>query len=118
MTFFADLPLPVQFFLAFVIIFELIIATVWAASTAARFAAHGAARESGLAVVDYASIDRTPMCRDHVNHLVMIGGPTNIMVESIAAPSLSAPRAVRANVAESKPSHDETKQVMARRARM
>jgi hypothetical protein len=36
MTFFADLPLPVQFFLAFVIIFELTVATVWAAATAAR----------------------------------------------------------------------------------
>jgi hypothetical protein len=55
------------------------------------------------------------MHRDSVNHLVMIGGPTNIVVESTAAPPLPAPQPVRANVAASKPPHDETKQVMARR---
>jgi hypothetical protein len=47
MTFFADLPLPVQFFLAFVIIFDLTAATVWAAATAARLV--GALRGQAVA---------------------------------------------------------------------
>jgi hypothetical protein len=76
------------------------------------------AKQSGLELLDYASVDRAPMRRDNVAHLVMIGGPINIVVESIAAPPLSAPRPVRANVAESRPPHDETKQEIARRAKM
>ena len=36
MTSFVDLALPVQFFVAFVIMYDLIVATAWAASTAAR----------------------------------------------------------------------------------
>jgi hypothetical protein len=69
-------------------------------------------------VVDYASVDRAPTQRDNAAHLVLIGGPTNIVVESIAMPPLSAPRPVRANVAESKPAHDKAKPEMARRSRM
>jgi hypothetical protein len=67
--------------------------------------------------MDYASVDGAPMRRDKVEHLVMIDGQTNLVV-SIAAPPLPAPRLARANFAESKPSHDETKQEMIRRARM
>jgi hypothetical protein len=76
-------------------------------------AARRASRQSGLAEVDYASVDRAPMRHDNVKHLVTIGGPTDIAVGSIAAPQLSAPRPARATVAD-----DETKQLMARRARM
>jgi hypothetical protein len=68
-------------------------------------------------VVDYASVDGALMRRNNVEQLVMIGGPTDVVV-SLAAPRLSTPRPVRANVAESKPPHDETKQEMTRRAKM
>jgi hypothetical protein len=49
--------------------------------------------------------------------LVMIGGSSNIAVESIAAPTLSAPRPVHANVAAGKPPDDELKKELASRAR-
>jgi hypothetical protein len=67
--------------------------------------------------MDYASVDGAPMRGDKVEHLVMIGGQTNLVV-SIAAPPLSAPRLVRANFADGKPPHDETKREMMKRARM
>jgi flagellar biogenesis protein FliO len=82
MAFFAGLPLLVivQFFLAFVILLGLISVTAWAARR------RGGRRSPRLAVIDYANVDRRRRLilvrRDNVEHLVMIGGPTDLIVES------------------------------------
>ncbi len=55
---------------------------------------------SGRAVVDCANVNRAPMRREEVEHLVIIGVPTEIVVEFIAMPPLSALRPVRANVVQ------------------
>jgi len=85
----AEMPLAVRFFLAFLIVLGLIGATAWAVR---RFGAGrlGAAnlrgRQPRLAVIDYASVDARRRLilvrRDNIEHLVMIGGPTDVVVES------------------------------------
>ena len=85
----ADMPLAVRFFLAFLIVLGLIGAAAWAVR---RF---GAGRQGGagtrgrqprLAVVDYASVDSRRRLilvrRDNIEHLVLIGGPTDVVVEA------------------------------------
>ena len=85
----ANMPLAVRFFLAFLIVLGLIGATAWAVR---RFGAgrlggagtHG--RQPQLAVVDYASVDLRRRLilvrRDNIEHLVLIGGPTDVVVEA------------------------------------
>jgi hypothetical protein len=118
MALFADMPFPVQFFVAFVAMLGLSSTTVWAAR---RLDRPGASPDwqPRLAVIDYARIDgrrRLILVRlDNVEHLVMIGGPTDVVVESniaavtrqpaAARPRLSAPRPVPANLAENEPLH-------------
>ena len=85
----ADMPLAVRFFLAFLIVLGLIGATAWAVR---RFgngrlsATNVRGRQPRLAVIDYASVDARRRLilvrRDNVEHLVMIGGPTDVVVES------------------------------------
>jgi flagellar protein FliO/FliZ len=83
MAFFAGMPLLVivQFFLAFVSLLGLISVTAWAVRRLG-----GGRRSPRLAVIDYANVDRRRRLilvrRDNVEHLVMIGGPTDIVVES------------------------------------
>jgi hypothetical protein len=97
MTFFAGMPLLVivQFFLAFVILLGLFNVTAWAV----RGLGGDARPSSRLVVIDCANVDRCRRLilvrRDNVEHLVMIGGPTDIVVESNFARSASAvPRAL------------------------
>jgi flagellar protein FliO/FliZ len=90
MALFADMPIPIQFSLAFVTMLGLIGATVWAVR---RFADAPRGSQSRLAVVDYASVSGRRRLilvrRDNVEHLVMIGGATDVVVESnIAAAPL------------------------------
>jgi flagellar protein FliO/FliZ len=89
MSFFGGMPFPVQFFLAFVVVLGLIGATAWAVRRfgAGRLGSVGTrGRQPRLAVVDYASVDARRRLllirRDNVEHLVMIGGPTDVVVES------------------------------------
>src|SRR5580704_6370138 len=96
----ADMPLAVRFFLAFLIVLGLIGATAWAVR---RFgsgrlgSAASRGRQPRLGVTDYASIDARRRLilvrRDNVEHLVMIGGPTDVVVESnIVRAAAAAPR--------------------------
>jgi hypothetical protein len=81
--------IAVGFFLAFLIVLGLIGVTAWAVR---RFGGGrmGSAtlrgRQPRLAVIDYASVDARRRLilvrRDNVEHLVMIGGPTDVVVES------------------------------------
>jgi flagellar protein FliO/FliZ len=85
----ADMPLAVRFFLAFLIVLGLIGATVWAVRRfgAGRLGGAGTrARQPRLAVVDHASVDSRRRLilvrRDNIEHLVLIGGPTDVIVEA------------------------------------
>jgi len=82
-----EMPLAVRFFLAFLIVLGLIGAAAWAVRRfgSARLSGAVRGRQPRLAVVDYASVDARRRLilvrRDNVEHLVMIGGPTDIVVE-------------------------------------
>jgi flagellar protein FliO/FliZ len=85
----ADMPLAVRFFLAFLIVLGLIGATAWAVRRfgAGRLGGAGTrGRQPRLAVVDHASVDSRRRLilvrRDNIEHLVLIGGPTDVIVEA------------------------------------
>src|SRR5271163_875663 len=83
----AEMPLAVRFFLAFLIVLGLIGATAWAVRRfgTGRLGSNTRGRQPRLAVVDYASVDGRRRLilvrRDNVEHLMMIGGPTDVVVE-------------------------------------
>ena len=98
----AEMPLAVRFFLAFVIVLGLIGATAWAVRRfgAGRLGSATRGRQPRLAVVDYASVDGRRRLilvrRDNVEHLMMIGGPTDVVVEPNIVRATAAPRDVPA----------------------
>jgi hypothetical protein len=103
MSFFGGMPFPVQFFLAFVIVLALIGVTAWAVRRfgSGRLGGVGLrGRQPRLAVIDYASVDGRRRLilirRDNVEHLVMIGGPTDVVVESNIVRAAPASRDVAA----------------------
>ncbi|MGB6658418.1 MAG: flagellar biosynthetic protein FliO, partial [Xanthobacteraceae bacterium] len=81
------MPLAVRFFLAFLIVLGLIGAIAWALRRfgAGRFRDTARGRQPRLAVIDHASVDGRRRLilvrRDNVEHLLMIGGPTDVVVE-------------------------------------
>jgi hypothetical protein len=96
----AEMPLAVRFFLAFLIVLGLIGATAWAVRRfgAGRLGASSRGRQPRLAVVDYASVDGRRRLilvrRDNVEHLLMIGGPSDVVVEPNIVRAVAAPRDV------------------------
>ena len=81
------MPLAVRFFIAFLVVLALIGLTAWLVR---RFSANrlgGAARgrQPRLAVIDAASVDGRRRLvlirRDNIEHLLMIGGPTDVVIE-------------------------------------
>src|SRR5580658_10337678 len=84
----AEMPLAVRFFLAFLIVLGLIGATAWAVRRfgGGRLSSTTRGRQPRLAVIDYASVDARRRLilvrRDNVEHLLMIGGPTDVVVEA------------------------------------
>jgi flagellar protein FliO/FliZ len=96
----AEMPLAVRFFLAFLIVLGLIGATAWAVRRfgAGRLGAGTRGRQPRLAVIDYASVDGRRRLilvrRDNVEHLLMIGGPTDVVVEPNIVRAVAAPRDV------------------------
>ncbi len=95
----AEVPLALKIFLAFVIVFGLIGAIAWLVRRvgAERFGgAAGRGRQPRLAVVDMAAIDGRRRLiivrRDNVEHLLMIGGPTDVVVEPNIVRATGAPR--------------------------
>jgi hypothetical protein len=89
MSLLSSMPFPIQFFLAFLVVLGLIAGTAWVVR---RFGTgrtgNGATRgrQPRLAVVDHASVDGRRRLliirRDNVEHLVMVGGPTDVVVET------------------------------------
>jgi flagellar protein FliO/FliZ len=83
----SEMPLAARFFIAFLVVLALIGLTAWLVR---RFGANrlgGAARgrQPRLAVIDAAAIDGRRRLvlirRDNIEHLLMIGGPTDVVVE-------------------------------------
>ncbi|KQZ00260.1 hypothetical protein ASD45_04850 [Pseudolabrys sp. Root1462] len=96
----SEMPLPAKFFIAFAAVLALIALTAWLVR---RFAADrlggGSARgrQPRLAVIDAATVDGRRRLvlirRDNVEHLMMIGGPTDVVVEqNIVRAAPAAPR--------------------------
>ncbi len=83
----AEMPLAVRFFVAFLIVLGLIGAIAWAVRRfgSGRLGTNTRGRQPRLAVIDYASVDGRRRLilvrRDNVEHLLMIGGPSDIVVE-------------------------------------
>jgi flagellar protein FliO/FliZ len=83
-----DLPTPVNFVIAFVVVLLLIGAATWLVRRfgATSLDAAARSRQPRLAVVDAAAVDgRRKLVivrRDNVEHLLMIGGPTDVVVET------------------------------------
>ena len=82
----SEMPLAVKFFIAFAIVLALIGLTAWLVR---RFGANrlgtSRGRQPRLAVIDAAAIDGRRRLvlirRDNIEHLLMIGGPTDVVVE-------------------------------------
>jgi hypothetical protein len=81
--------LPVRFFIAFVVVFALIGVTAWLVRRFGSGALGGAGargRAPRLAVIEAGAVDgRRKLVlirRDNIEHLIMIGGPTDIVVEA------------------------------------
>lgn len=95
----AGVPPALKFFLAFVIVIALIGLTAWLVRRfgAERFGGSAArGRQPRLAVVDAAAVDGRRRLiivrRDNVEHLLMIGGPTDVVVEQNIVRAMGAPR--------------------------
>jgi hypothetical protein len=95
----AEMPLPVRFFIAFLIVLGLIGATAWIVR---RFGAGrldgptARGRQPRLAVIDAAVVDGRRRLilirRDNVEHLLMIGGPTDVVIEPNIVRAVAAAR--------------------------
>src|SRR5271155_3804068 len=94
----AEMPLAVRFFLAFLIVLGLIGAPAGAVRCSGTGGPGSTARgrQPRLAVVDHASVDGRRRLilvrRDNVEHLVMIGGPTDLVVEPNIVRAVAASR--------------------------
>ena len=84
----SEMPLAARFFIAFLVVLVLIGATAWLVRRfgANRLGGAGArGRQPRLAVIDAATIDGRRRLvlirRDNIEHLLMIGGPTDLVVE-------------------------------------
>jgi len=95
----AEVSPALKFFLAFVIVLALIGVTAWLVRRfgAERFGGSSArGRQPRLGVVDAAAVDARRKLviirRDNVEHLLMIGGPTDVVIEQNIVRAMGAPR--------------------------
>jgi hypothetical protein len=83
----SEIPLAARFFIAFLVVLALIGLTAWLVRRFGSNRLGGASRgrQPRLAVIDAASVDGRRRLvlirRDNVEHLLMIGGPTDVVVE-------------------------------------
>src|ERR1044071_6554332 len=83
----AEMPLAARFFVAFLVVLALIGLTAWLGRRfgANRLGNATRGRQPRLAVIDAATVDGRRRLvlirRDNIEHLLMIGGPTDVVVE-------------------------------------
>lgn len=83
----AEMPLAARFFVAFLVVLALIGLTAWLVRRfgANRLGNAARGRQPRLAVIDAATVDGRRRLvlirRDNIEHLLMIGGPTDLVVE-------------------------------------
>ena len=83
----SEMPLAARFFIAFLVVLALIGVTAWLVRRfgANRLGSTARGRQPRLAVIDAATVDGRRRLvlirRDNVEHLLMIGGPTDLVVE-------------------------------------
>jgi hypothetical protein len=95
----AEMPLAARFVLAFLVVLGLIGVAAWAVrrfGTGRLGGTSARGRQPRLAVIDYATVDARRRLilvrRDNVEHLVLIGGPTDVVVEANIVRAVAAPR--------------------------
>jgi flagellar protein FliO/FliZ len=86
---FGDMPLPVKFLIAFVIVLALIGGVAWLVrrfGTGKLSASSARGRQARLGVIEATAVDNRRRLvlvrRDNVEHLIMLGGPTDVVVEA------------------------------------
>jgi hypothetical protein len=101
MSLLSSMPFPIQFFLAFLVVLGLIAGAAWVVrrfGTGRIGSAATRGRQPRLGVVDHASVDSRRRLliirRDNVEHLVMVGGPTDVVVETNIVRGAAAARDV------------------------
>jgi hypothetical protein len=83
----SEMPLAARFFIAFLVVLALIGVTAWVVRRfgSNRLGGNARGRQPRLAVIDAATVDGRRRLvlirRDNVEHLLMIGGPTDVVVE-------------------------------------
>ena len=91
-----EIPLAAKFFIAFAVVLALIGLTAWLVRRfgANRLGGGARGRQPRLAVIDAATVDGRRRLvlirRDNVEHLLMIGGPTDVVVEPNIVRGVSA----------------------------
>src|SRR5262245_7154556 len=97
----SEMPLAARFFIAFLIVLALIGLTAWLVRRfgASRLGASARGRQPRLAVIDAATVDGRRRLvlirRDNIEHLLMIGGPTDLVVEPNIVRAMAAREVVR-----------------------
>ena len=97
-TLFGQMPLALKFFMVFLVILAVIAAIAWALRRfgSGRLGTTTRGRQPRLAVIDYATVDSRRRLilvrRDNVEHLLMIGGPGDVVVEPNIVRATASPR--------------------------
>lgn len=106
----SEMPLAARFFIAFLIVLALIGLTAWLVRRfgANRLGTSTRGRQPRLAVIDAATVDGRRRLvlirRDNIEHLLMIGGPTDLVVEPNIVRAVAARDVVREPARPSAPS--------------
>src|SRR5579885_1421049 len=94
----SQLSQPVKFVIAFVVVLALIGLTAWLVRRfgASRLGGSTRGRQPRLAVIDAANVDGRRRLvlirRDNIEHLLMIGGPSDVVIEPNIVRTAGAPR--------------------------
>ena len=112
------MPLPAKFFIAFAVVLALIGLSAWLVR---RFSANrlgngnARGRQPRLAVIDASPVDGRRRLvlirRDNVEHLLMIGGPTDVVVEQNIVRGATSTRDTPREPARSEPSRIEPSRI-------
>src|SRR5512139_486064 len=109
----AEMPLAARFFIAFLVVLALIGLTAWLVRRfgANRLGNAARGRHPRLAVIDAATVDGRRRLvlirRDNIEHLLMIGGPTDLVVEPNIVRAVAA-RDVAREQARAAPANEST----------